>query len=88
MLDELAADQDPEFRRRFYDELVPRWKAEGRTLVIVSHDDRYFHIADRTLILADGRAAEGPKSDPPGAGKTGGRGGPQDDGEGHEGAGV
>jgi putative ATP-binding cassette transporter len=56
VLDELAADQDPEFRQRFYDELVPRWKAEGRTMIVVSHDDRYFHVADRTLILRDGRA--------------------------------
>ncbi len=55
VLDELAADQDPDFRRRFYSELVPRWRAEGRTLIVVSHDDRYFHLADRTLVVADGR---------------------------------
>src|SRR5690606_2535495 len=58
VLDELAADQDPDFRQRFYNELVPRWKAEGRTLIVVSHDDRYFHIADRTLILADGKVKQ------------------------------
>ncbi len=93
VLDELAADQDPDFRRRFYDELVPRWKAEGRTLVIVSHDDRYFHIADRTLILADGRAADGRAADGraaegrPGDGEAPGQGTTSDDGETHEGAG-
>ncbi len=68
VLDELAADQDPEFRQRFYGELVPRWKAEGRSLIIVSHDDRYFHIADRTMILADGRAKAVP---PAGAAEAG-----------------
>lgn len=58
MLDELGADQDPEFRQRFYNELIPRWKKEGRTLVIVSHEDQYFHVADRVIVLADGQAAE------------------------------
>jgi len=56
VLDELAADQDPEFRKAFYEVFLPRWKSEGRTLVVVSHDDRYFHIADRTVVLEDGRA--------------------------------
>lgn len=59
VLDELAADQDPEFRRAFYDVFLPRWKEEGRTLVVVSHDDRYFDMADRTIVLEDGR----PKTD-------------------------
>lgn len=58
MLDELGADQDPEFRQRFYNELIPGWQKEGRTLVIVSHEDQYFHVADRTIVLADGQAAE------------------------------
>ena len=57
LLDELGADQDPEFRKRFYNELIPSWKKEGRTLVIVSHEDQYFHVADRTIVLSDGQAA-------------------------------
>lgn len=57
LLDELGADQDPEFRQRFYNELIPSWKKEGRTLVIVSHEDQYFHVADRTIVLSDGQAA-------------------------------
>ena len=55
ILDEPAADQDPEFRRRFYEQVLPALKAAGRTLVVVSHDDRYFHLADRVLHLRDGR---------------------------------
>jgi putative ATP-binding cassette transporter len=55
VFDELAADQDPPFRRRFYEDILPSLKAEGRTLVCVSHDDRWFHVADRVLTMRDGR---------------------------------
>ncbi len=57
ILDELAADQDPEFRRHFYEAILPRLKKEGRTLIVVSHDERYFGGADRVLTLRDGRIA-------------------------------
>lgn len=49
LLDEWAADQDPAFRRFFYEELLPDLKRGGRTIVAVSHDDRFFHLADRVL---------------------------------------
>ncbi|MBP2308074.1 cyclic peptide export ABC transporter [Azospirillum melinis] len=49
LLDEWAADQDPVFRRFFYEELLPELKRGGRTIVAVSHDDRFFHLADRVL---------------------------------------
>lgn len=55
VLDEWAADQDPYFRRKFYDELLPRMKAEGKTIIAVTHDDRYFHIADRRLHMEEGQ---------------------------------
>jgi cyclic peptide transporter len=55
VLDELAADQDSDFRRRFYEELLPSLKARGKTLIVVSHDERYFHVADRVLAMEDGR---------------------------------
>lgn len=58
ILDELAADQDQEFRERLYREILPRLKAEGRTLIVVSHDDRYFDGADRVIRFADGRIVE------------------------------
>lgn len=69
LFDELAADQDPEFRRRYYEELLPELKAAGRTLLIVSHDDTWFNTADRVLrldaghIVADDvpRPAESPR---------------------------
>ena len=58
ILDELAADQDRDFRRRFYEELLPSLKTRGKTLVVVSHDERYFHVADRVLVMEDGRFVE------------------------------
>lgn len=58
ILDEWAADQDPIFRRKFYEELLPRLKAEGKTIIAVTHDDRYFHIADRRLQMEEGKLSE------------------------------
>jgi putative ATP-binding cassette transporter len=58
VFDELAADQDPEFRRRLYEEILPKLSAEGRTLILISHDDRYFHTADRVLEMRDGQLLE------------------------------
>jgi putative ATP-binding cassette transporter len=59
MFDEWAADQDPTFRRVFYTELLPDLKRQGKTVIVVSHDDRYFGVADRIIRLQDGRIAEG-----------------------------
>ncbi|HWB50382.1 MAG TPA: cyclic peptide export ABC transporter [Stellaceae bacterium] len=58
MFDEWAADQDPTFRRIFYTELLPDLKRQGKTLIVVSHDDRYFDAADRIIRLEGGRIAE------------------------------
>jgi putative pyoverdin transport system ATP-binding/permease protein len=58
MLDEWAADQDPTFRRVYYSELLPELKASGKTLIVVSHDDRYFDAADRIIRLDNGKVVE------------------------------
>ena len=55
VFDEWAADQDPEFRRYFYEELVPALKRRGKTVIAVTHDDRYFHCADRVIKLNYGK---------------------------------
>ncbi len=60
--DEWAADQDPEFRRTFYEELLPELKAQGKTLIVISHDDRYFHIADRIVCMENGHIIEDRKA--------------------------
>jgi len=55
VLDEFAADQDPAFRRKFYDEILPLLTARGKTVVAVTHDERYFNRATRHLIMDEGR---------------------------------
>ncbi len=49
VLDEWAADQDPHFRKFFYEELIPKLQREGKTIIAVTHDDAYFHQADRII---------------------------------------
>jgi putative ATP-binding cassette transporter len=55
MFDEWAADQDPTFRRFFYKAFLPALKRQGKTLIIVSHDDRYFDMADKIIRLERGK---------------------------------
>jgi putative ATP-binding cassette transporter len=58
ILDEFAADQDPEFRRSFYDEILPAMLERGKTVVVVTHDERYFDRATRRVIMDEGRIVE------------------------------
>jgi len=64
VLDEWAAHQDPELRRYFYQTLVPELRAAGKTVVAISHDARFFHLADRRLHLDDGRLVPAPEVPP------------------------
>ena len=54
LLDEWAADQDPVFRDVFYREILPELKAAGKTIIAISHDDRYFDAADKVYRLDRG----------------------------------
>jgi putative ATP-binding cassette transporter len=61
LLDEWAADQDPEFRRKFYFELLPALHRAGVTIVAISHDERYIDEMDvtmRLLRMDEGRFTE------------------------------
>lgn len=64
LFDEWAADQDPVFKETFYYQLLPELKSRGKTVVVISHDDRYYHVADRIIkldygqVVADQRAAD------------------------------
>jgi putative ATP-binding cassette transporter len=55
LFDEWAADQDPSFKKIFYLEMLPQLKARGKTVIAISHDDHYFHVADRIIKLDSGR---------------------------------
>lgn len=54
LLDEWAADQDPDFRKFFYHEILPEIKARGKCIIAITHDDRYFHLADKLIKLERG----------------------------------
>lgn len=49
VLDEWAAEQDPQFRAYFYQDLLQELKKMGKTVIAVTHDDDYFHYADRVI---------------------------------------
>jgi len=59
VLDEWAAEQDPEFRAYFYEDLLPELKKRGKAVLVVTQDERYFHVADRVLKMRDGQFVEG-----------------------------
>jgi len=54
VFDELAADQDPSFKRYFYNILLPMLKKRGKIIVVISHDENYFDVADKILHFVDG----------------------------------
>jgi len=55
IFDEWAADQDPFFREVFYLQLLPELKAKGKTVLVISHDDRYYCLGDRIIKLDYGK---------------------------------
>jgi putative ATP-binding cassette transporter len=61
LLDEWTAEQDPEFRRKFYNELLPEMMRAGATIVVITHDDRYLdelHMPARRIKMDEGRIVE------------------------------
>ncbi|MEB3293509.1 MAG: cyclic peptide export ABC transporter [Synechococcales bacterium] len=55
LFDEWASDQDPIFRDLFYNHILFDLKQRGKTVLVISHDDRYFHLGDRILKLDYGQ---------------------------------
>jgi len=55
IFDEWAADQDPHFKKYFYEEIIFDLKNQGKTIIAVTHDDRYFHLADKIIKLDYGK---------------------------------
>ena len=54
IFDEWAADQDPEFREMFYFKILPELAAQGKAVLAVTHDDRYFDQATRRFHMENG----------------------------------
>jgi putative ATP-binding cassette transporter len=55
VFDEWASDQDPAFKQIFYGDILPALKARGKAVIVISHDDRYYRVADRIVKLERGK---------------------------------
>jgi putative ATP-binding cassette transporter len=55
VFDEWAAEQDPVFRKYFYEVLLQDLKDQGKTIIVATHDEKYFHIADRVMKMEYGQ---------------------------------
>lgn len=58
VFDEVAADQDPQFRQFFYEVLIKDLKKNGKTVIAATHDDKYFDVADKVLKMESGKMIE------------------------------
>jgi len=58
VFDEWAADQDPQYKEVFYRQILHDLKARGKSVIVITHDDRYFHLGDQVIKLEDGRIVE------------------------------
>ncbi len=54
IFDEVGADQDPEFRRRLYEEYLPGLRSQGKAVIAITHDEDYFDRCDRLLVMHHG----------------------------------
>ncbi|HEY6351945.1 MAG TPA: cyclic peptide export ABC transporter [Candidatus Angelobacter sp.] len=64
VFDEWAADQDPYFKDIFYTHLLPDLKSRSKTVFVISHDDRYYHVADRIIKLDEGQVVSDTAKEP------------------------
>ncbi|GGA37414.1 hypothetical protein GCM10007416_07900 [Kroppenstedtia guangzhouensis] len=55
LFDEWAADQDPDYRSFFYQELLPQMREKGKCIIAITHDDHYFHLADKRIKMDMGQ---------------------------------
>ncbi|MCB0614597.1 MAG: ATP-binding cassette domain-containing protein, partial [Phaeodactylibacter sp.] len=58
VFDEVAADLDPQFRDKFYFEILPELRARNKTVLVVSHDQQYWNVSDRLIHFQDGSIRE------------------------------
>lgn len=60
VFDEWTASQDPTFRENFYTEILPDFKRRGKAVLTITHDDKYFHMADRVIKIDFGQLEDEP----------------------------
>jgi putative pyoverdin transport system ATP-binding/permease protein len=58
VFDEWAADQDPQYKEIFYKRLLPDLRERGKLVIVITHDDRYFHLGNQVIKLEDGKVVE------------------------------
>ena len=58
VFDEWAADQDPQYKEIFYKTLLPDLRERGKLVIVITHDDRYFHLGNQVIKLEDGQVVE------------------------------
>ena len=58
IFDEWAAEQDPDFRKYFYEVIIPDLKSKGKTIIAITHDDAYFKFCDRLIKFNYGKMTE------------------------------
>lgn len=63
VFDEWAADQDPQYKEIFYKTLLPDLRARGKSVIVITHDDRYFHLGNQVIKLEDGKVVEHDKAE-------------------------
>ena len=61
---EWAADQDPYFKDIFYTHLLLDLKARRKTVIVITHDDRYYYLAERIIKLDEGQVVSDIKQNP------------------------
>ncbi|MEM0939858.1 MAG: ATP-binding cassette domain-containing protein [Bacteroidota bacterium] len=52
IFDEWAANQDPYFKAKFYNVILPQLKKEGKTVIVISHDEQFYYVADRRVTVS------------------------------------
>lgn len=58
IFDEWAADQDPEFKKVFYEIILDDMRKDNKLVIVITHDDRYFNCADRIVFMAGGQVVD------------------------------
>lgn len=63
IFDEWPANQDPQYKEIFYYEILPTLKASGKTIIVITHDDKYFNCADYLVKLSEGQIVHTEKTE-------------------------